>query len=109
MTISKKIRALCLEVAKGDLEVGNLLEIKTELMGHYPKSEVDSFCLSLLASAIMAKYPNRKDILNHELDTWYSAKNRLIRHVARYSTMKEANSCPLHQAMKSARDNVNLI
>lgn len=108
MKISQETMAACLDIARGRSTSEKLDRVKKDIANIFGEAASLQYCRVLLSANLMTLVPNLKDVKPENVDTWYIAKNTLIRYLARYPT-KASKMCPVYLAMIKARDSVNLI
>lgn len=86
----------------------SLMFVQHELTKLYDSDSARNYCFVLLSAGLMGIQNNLKEVEPKSIDTWYKAKNTLIKYLAQYPE-NAPKKCPVYLAMVKARDGVNLI
>ena len=108
MEISQTTKDLCLTISTGSYTGESLTLVKHELTQLFGFESALAYCQVLLSCGLISQVNNLKDVKPENIDTWYKAKNILIRYLAHYPK-RASTECPVYLAMVKARDSVNLI
>lgn len=108
MEISQKTKDACLAICTGIYTKESLMSIHRELTELFGSSASRAYCQVLISCRVITRAPNLKYVELDNINTWYEAKNILIRYLAQYPE-NAAKDCPVYLAMVKARDSVNLI